>query len=398
MVVQHIDWIQARYLFVQTNNGRGGNNYLDTYVSSNSPFDLRLLTLHSTIPSDSSSSALIEQDPKYTPRTQNNKPIEIPLCAISVSRAFRADTEAPKTAVNKRRKHAGSGGKTTEPVVSDEEEIEDLTFLFSDDETSPSNGKGKAAEKLASLSVNEKSGGSIFKSLNPFSKSKSKDTKTKGPTKPMTDFVPGQLDQESLPMLAEPSYATSSATMRINRDLKELLKIQKNTPLHELGWYLNEQLISNVYQWIVELHSFEADLPLAKDMKAAGMTSIVLEIRFPKDYPHSPPFIRVIRPRFLPFTQGGGGHVTGGGAMCMELLTNSGWSSVSSIEGVLLQVRIAITNLEPKPARLESHTNYQRDYGTGEAMEAYKRACRTHGWAIPKDFQEFAEGPAPERY
>jgi len=181
--------------------------------------------------------------------------------------------------------------------------------------------------------------------------------------------------------------------MRLNRELKTILKVQEETPSHELGWYINPELISNVYQWIVELHSFELDLPLAQDMKAAGMNSIVLEIRFGKDFPHSPPFVRVIRPRFLPFTQGGGGHVTGGGAMCMELLTNSGWSAVSSIEGVLLQVRMAIMNLEPKPARLESKAKtQQRDYGTSEAMEAYIRACRTHNWQVPKDFQEFGAG------
>ena len=192
-------------------------------------------------------------------------------------------------------------------------------------------------------------------------------------------------------MLDPPSYATPSATLRLNRELKTILKIQESTPLHELGWYIDADLVSNVYQWIVELHSFDAALPLAQDMKAAGMTSVVLEIRFGKDYPHSPPFVRVIRPRFLPFMHGGGGHVTGGGAMCMELLTNSGWSAVSSIEGVLLQVRMAIMNLEPKPARLESKMKAaQRDYGTHEAMDAYVRACRSHGWEIPKDFQDFA--------
>ena len=77
--------------------------------------------------------------------------------------------------------------------------------------------------------------------------------------------------------------------------------------------------------------------------------------------------------------------------MCMELLTNSGWSSVSSIESVLLQVRMAIANLEPKPARLEIQgMQQQRDYGVTEAMEAYIRACRTHGWEVPKDFKDFA--------
>jgi ubiquitin-conjugating enzyme E2 Q len=192
-------------------------------------------------------------------------------------------------------------------------------------------------------------------------------------------------------MLDPPSYATPSATMRLNRELKTTLKIQDSTPLHELGWYINPELVSNVYQWIVELHSFESTLPLAEDMKAAGITSIVLEIRFGKDYPMSPPFVRVIRPRFLPFISGGGGHVTGGGAMCMELLTNDGWSAVSSIESVLLQVRMAIMNLEPKPARLESKSKgQQRDYGTAEAIDAYIRACRNHGWTVPKDFKDFA--------
>ena len=61
----------------------------------------------------------------------------------------------------------------------------------------------------------------------------------------------------------------------------------------------------------------------------------------------------------------------------MELLTNSGWSSVSNIESVLLQVRMAISSLDPKPARLEKGP--VRDYDTVEAIEAYRRACAAHG-------------------
>ena len=206
-----------------------------------------------------------------------------------------------------------------------------------------------------------------------------------------TDFIPGSLNQAELPMLNPPSYATPSATLRLNKELQTILKVQQTTALHELGWYIDVELVTNVYQWIVELHSFDPSLPLARDMNTAGLTSIVLELRFGKDYPHSPPFVRVIKPRFLPFTRGGGGHVTGGGAMCMELLTNSGWSAVSSIESVLLQVRMAIMNLEPKPARLENPSNAARgSYGTGEAIEAYTRACHAHGWQIPKDFKDFS--------
>lgn len=316
------------------------------------------------------------------------KPIGVPLCAIAVSRAFRADTKIIKP-TNKRRKHSSSSTKTTLGGlnIDDDEEIEDITFLFSDDDI-PAIQDGKSDQKSSILAGLKEYGTGFLKSFGP-----SGNSKEKAPLKTFTDFVPGSLDQATLPMLAEPAYATSSATMRLQRDLKDLLKIQKSTPLDELGWYLDSDLINNVYQWIIELHSFDATLPLAKDMKKAGVTSIVLEIRFPKDYPHSPPFIRVIRPRFLPFTQGGGGHVTGGGAMCMELLTNSGWSSVSSIEGVLLQVRMAIMNLQPNPARLETRAKgHLSDYATGEAMEAYRRACRMHGWEVPKDFNDFAGG------
>ena len=149
------------------------------------------------------------------------------------------------------------------------------------------------------------------------------------------------------------------------KDFKDIIDIQNKEPPHELGWHIDEDKMDNIYQWIVELHSFDSTLPLAKDMKSKDVKSIVLELRFGKDYPMSPPFVRVIRPRFLGFQQGGGGHVTAGGAMCMQLLTNDGWSAVSSIESVLLQVRMAISSLDPKPARLQAGAPV--DYGVERA-------------------------------
>lgn len=62
---------------------------------------------------------------------------------------------------------------------------------------------------------------------------------------------------------------------------------------------------------------------------------VVLEIRFPPDFPWEPPFIRVVSPRFGFRT----GHVTVGGSICMELLTASGWSPAYALESVLVQVR-----------------------------------------------------------
>lgn len=46
---------------------------------------------------------------------------------------------------------------------------------------------------------------------------------------------------------------------------------------------------------------------------------------------------------------------------------------------------MAISSTEPFPARLEDGQTV-RDYGIGEAVEAYIRACKMHGWEVPKDF------------
>ncbi|XXG97232.1 hypothetical protein Hte_003527 [Hypoxylon texense] len=205
-----------------------------------------------------------------------------------------------------------------------------------------------------------------------------------------TDFRPGTLDYSKLPTLAPPSYATGIAQKALGLEIKKLHKLQAATPLHQLGWYIDFDRLNNMFQWIVEFHSFDPSLPLAKDMKVKGITSIVFEMRFLSSFPMSPPFVRVIQPRFLPFANGGGGHVTAGGAMCMELLTNTGWSPANSLESVLLQVRLAMCSENP-PARLEKTKSRQSSpsqYGIHEAIDAYTRAAQVHGWQVPEDLKD----------
>ncbi|KAJ0168129.1 Ubiquitin-conjugating enzyme E2Q-like protein 1 [Colletotrichum tanaceti] len=203
-----------------------------------------------------------------------------------------------------------------------------------------------------------------------------------------TDFFPGALDHELLPRLPPPSWASDQGRKFVGAELSKLQKLQANTPFHQLGWYIDFENITNMFQWIVELHSFEKSLPLAQDMHRQGVSSIVIEIRFGRHFPMSPPFIRVIRPRFIPFSEGGGGHVTAGGAMCMELLTNSGWSPASSMESVLLQVHMAMCSLDPFPARLVGKGKGDaNDYNIYGAIEAYKRSAIAHGWEVPGDLE-----------
>ncbi|KAL2008123.1 hypothetical protein VTN00DRAFT_8105 [Thermoascus crustaceus] len=357
LVVNRLDWIQSRYLFVK--------------CLASAPT--------TTVRKIKPATMFYEQDPSYTAQGPKNSPVVIPITAISQRRRQLvknngSNKKASPTHGTKRTLFGRSARNEDDDTGSVETDHEDLLALLSDCEDE-NDSKIVKTEHGPSKPATDKSSQSKGGPHDP---------------SPKTDFKPGTLDGSSLPLLAPPSYATISATKALQRDLKTTLKVQDAQPLHELGWYIDPNLISTVYQWIVELHSFDPSIPLAADLKAAGLQSVVLELRFSKDYPISPPFVRVIRPRFLPFMAGGGGHVTAGGALCMELLTNTGWSAASSIESVLLQVRMAISSTDPSPARLERSQGKGkvREYAVGEAVDAYVRACRTHGWEIPKDFEQ----------
>ncbi|KAI1155351.1 hypothetical protein F4825DRAFT_459864 [Nemania diffusa] len=323
-VVDILHWIQCRYLFVRPKQ--------DEFAA------VEVQKTRHTEPEE------FEQDPEYAIIGPNNKKIFVPKIAIPSVQQWQHQAHSSPTKPSQ-----------AESDDTDDEDNDDVKFLDSED----------------SIPTTE-TGVQIHQSYQ----------------ETQIDFRPGSLDFSKLPQLAPPSYATKPAQQTIQRELHKLNQVQSTTPLHELGWYIDFDKIENMFQWIVELHSFDPSLLLAQDMKAAGIPSIVLEIRFLRGFPMSPPFIRVIQPKFLPFMMGGGGHVTGGGALCMELLTNTGWSPVNSMESVLLQVRLAICSLDPKPARLAGVTSRATQYSIREAVEAYSRAAARHGWEIPADLKE----------
>nr|POE63040.1 isoform 2 of ubiquitin-conjugating enzyme e2 q2 [Quercus suber] len=344
-VVSQLDWIQTRYLFVSCSPDP------DTIsVSRNS----RPPNAH-------------PQDPGRTP-TGMSGTIEIPASAIKSSRYSKdkrlLNEVLPSSSPLKKLK--GEGG-FSDPIHIDDNDDADSVATDEEDLVLLAEERHEAisSQVIQTKDKHENSGD------------------------PAIDFIPGILDWTTLPLMPLPEYAISGTTKHLLKELRNLDQSQQSKSLSELGWYIDVQKIENVYQWIVELHSFAAinpALPLVMDMAKKDLKSIVLEVRFNKDFPWTPPYVRIIRPRFINFAQGGGGHVVMGGAMCMELLTNSGWSAASSMESVFLQIRLAIAS-DP-PARLDMHAN--GDYGIGEAADGYIRACRGHGWTVPPGFKEMA--------
>jgi len=159
---------------------------------------------------------------------------------------------------------------------------------------------------------------------------------------------------------------SKKATQRIAAELKS---IQKGHP--EKSGYSVDLVKDNMYLWEVKLFGFDPkDEPIARDMQRMGVKNIIIHIRFPEDFPLSPPFCRIVRPKFQFHT----GHVTLGGSICTELLTRKGWSPENSIEAVIMTIR---SNFLEGGARLESaHGEYSEE----EARIAFDRLVRQHGW------------------
>jgi ubiquitin-conjugating enzyme E2 Q len=96
-------------------------------------------------------------------------------------------------------------------------------------------------------------------------KNKSRGERPKGDWKHNAEWVVTVLKN----LMPPPIQSSPSASVSIQRELKSMLKEQELAPnLRDLGWYMPPDLIGdNLYQWFVEMHSFDPELPIAKDMK-----------------------------------------------------------------------------------------------------------------------------------
>lgn len=379
-VVKQLDWIQCRYLLVS--QGPMGPSAHAAAAATAVAGGISAAAGGVLTPTGNEKDQAVEivQDPQRRVKGPKGVDLRIPPKALPSSRNAQRDGKQKKEP-SKSFSQTKRTRDALEASAETDEDISDIDALFSDDDAvQPPLKRGPSTtSRASSVDAATAQHANARRPLTP------------PPPPIMTDFRPGSLDLKSLPRLRLPQWADTNSSKRLANDIKQLQKVHATTPLHELGWHIDFDNIENLFQWIVELHSFDPELPLAKDMKKADVTSIVLEMRFGRDYPFSPPFVRVIRPRFLPFMAGGGGHVTIGGALCMELLTSDGWTPATSMEAVFVSIKMAISSTDPRPARLDSTAQrpssaaHARDYSVGEALDAFERAARSHGWTVPND-------------
>ncbi|ATY60858.1 ubiquitin-conjugating enzyme E2 Q2 [Cordyceps militaris] len=367
-VVSNLDWIQCRYLLVSTRPSS------------------RAMTFACYEQKSHETPAYVLQDASASIRSCSQV-IEIPIVAIPFDRRALQAREPPQTPTA-----AAKAAK----AASSTESIAPSNFHYDVDDVQLYLGAEGVEDGLHSSTAKRRGSESSDSSRCPQSFSKrhklslellptrnlAKPDQTRNPS----TFDPENLNMESLRLLGAPIWASTSkqAVRRLTMDLRDLHHRQTTLGDLSAGYYVHTDKSDNMFQWIVELFHFDPTLPLAGDMQRLGCPSVVLECRFGPNYPMTPPFVRVIRPQMVPFARGGGGHVTAGGAVCLELLTTSGWNPVVHIDNVLLQVHAALGEPE-RPARIDEATLGQ-DYGVAEAVEAFKRLAQTHQWGVPPDF------------
>ena len=166
----------------------------------------------------------------------------------------------------------------------------------------------------------------------------------------------------------------SSLSTKPNLGMKRLMKEYQNILENGKKLGINVTITDdNICKWNVVLTSFDEKSLFYKDLELYTKDKCVyMEIHFQK-YPFTPPFVNVIKPKFLPQTA----HVTSGGSICTELLSSSGWSPVTSIENLLVQIKSLIIEGD---GRLDPNAPKNFKYNFQDAQMSFQSVSRSHGW------------------
>jgi ubiquitin-conjugating enzyme E2 Q len=157
------------------------------------------------------------------------------------------------------------------------------------------------------------------------------------------------------------------------RLLYDLQEMNKSDP-KVLG-FSTEPCGNDIFSWQVKLFGFEKGSEMSKDLvkykKSTGRDYVEVQVTFPPDYPNSPPFVRVVQPRFAFHT----GRVTIGGSLCTDILTLESWNPMYDIQGLMVAVFSEIMNGNPR-----IDFGQPQPYSLQEAKQAYMRVAHDHGW------------------
>ena len=163
--------------------------------------------------------------------------------------------------------------------------------------------------------------------------------------------------------------------------------------------YTANLLNDDLFHWevIVDTHKLNPNTEFYKDSMELKVNEIIFRIIFPPDYPLNAPFVYVRMPRFVQHT----GHVTIGGSLCLDLLTEN-WSPSIKIK-TLIDSMLDEMMTEVKPETEDKTKNEilpniprinredRRPYSLEESIWAFKNTIIKYGWPIPTWINEISK-------
>lgn len=159
---------------------------------------------------------------------------------------------------------------------------------------------------------------------------------------------------------------------RLKKELNDIMNNDSSKTDLYISIHLNNPSNINVWDINYSIENIPMDNILYTQLLKKHIKDIRLQILIPKRYPFEPPFVRVVYPRFKFRT----GHITLGGSICMEVLSNKGWMPAMNIHNLLLQIKLLIIT---GSAELDD-TNWNKEYTLVEAKTAFNRMISSHGW------------------
>lgn len=134
-----------------------------------------------------------------------------------------------------------------------------------------------------------------------------------------------------------------------------------------------------VWSLILRAEKVDADSTLGKALRHSRAAEIEFEVWIPNGFPISPPKVRVLRPTFGQNSF----FVQAHGALCMETLTNQGWSPALS----LLQLGVQIKTIMSSGSGSILSLNSMGDGCREQAWKTFERVESAHA-----DWKNFSSG------
>ncbi|KAI5639810.1 ubiquitin-conjugating enzyme domain-containing protein [Phthorimaea operculella] len=170
---------------------------------------------------------------------------------------------------------------------------------------------------------------------------------------------------------AEDEKKAAQRARRVMRELKAAQQLQESRPD---PLFTVELVDDNLFEWHVRLHQVDKESDLAKSLKSLQIPHILLHLVFPDNFPFAPPFMRVVEPAIM------GGHIMHDGAICMDLLTPSGWTAAYTVEALMLQFTTLLVEGRARVVSREA-----KNYSLASAEATMEGITQSHGWYKPEE-------------